>query len=354
MTDHEINDVRKESEFRKISFSKFQKTKVKKELLQCLVASKIEAACYWCAELVCAGHYIDIWEIFILFTSRYIHLGNPTLPTYISLRMSNFRDVMSNGFVGNELALRNNSKIRQLFGEIVATLCLSKKRHVYEAVKIKKAEEFNMTNIASKLKAPNVSYGNKSFLEEDPKELFIAVNELAYNLSASTKNAYNACYWVEWILEFQTVCKKKKEIIVAERRSWARVDPKYQKDGVWIIWDVLKARAKEKKCRITNKVIDALLDMFCLKYTDGVKKRRKYLIYFAISLLTEIVDFKIAIWTDKKVIKNVVDKIDMVYKECKKNEKAPATDYLFAGVERSNLDKTLERLEKMNKLMGMN
>ena len=93
--------------------------------------------------------------------------------------------------------------------------------------------------------------------------------------------------------------------------------------------------------------------MFCLKYTDGVKKRRKYLIYFAISLLTEMVDFKIAIWSDKKIVQNVASKIDLVYKECKKNEKAPATDYLFSGVERSNLDKTLERLEKMNKLMGM-
>ena len=46
-----------------------------------------------------------------------------------------------------------------------------------------------------------------------------------------------------------------------------------------------------------------------------------------------MVDYKIAIWTDKKLVKNIVSKIDLVYKECKKNEKAPATDYLFAGVE---------------------
>ena len=104
-----------------------------------------------------------------MFTSRYIHLGNPTLPTYISLRMDNFKDVMSNGFVGNELALRNNKKVRQIFGEVISTLCLSKKRHVYEAVKIKKKDEFNMTHMASKLKAPNVSFGNKVFLSEDPK-----------------------------------------------------------------------------------------------------------------------------------------------------------------------------------------
>ena len=92
-----------------------------------------------------------------MFTSRYIHLGNPTYQ-HISLRMDNFKDVMSNGFVGNELALRNNKKVRQIFGEVISTLCLSKKRHVYEAVKIKKKDEFNMTHMASKLKAPNVSF----------------------------------------------------------------------------------------------------------------------------------------------------------------------------------------------------
>ena len=173
--------------------------------------------------------------------------------------MENFKDVMSNGFVGNELALRNNQKIRQIFGEVIATLCLSKKRHVYEAVKIKKAEEFNMAHMASKLKAPNVTYGNKCFLPEDPKELYIAVNELAFHLSNESKNAYNACYWVEWILEFQTICKKKKEEIVAERRSWAN-DSKYKK--MVDHWENLM------KKDVTSKVIDSLIDMFCLKYTE--------------------------------------------------------------------------------------
>ena len=50
-------------------------------------------------------------------------------------------------------------------------------------------------------------------------------------------------------------------------------------------------------------------------------------------------------------VDNVVNKIGVVYKDVKKNEDPLKTDYLFNGVERSNLDKTVERLEKMNSIM---
>ena len=350
MNDIEINDLRSSAEFSGISFSKFQKSKVKLELLQSLITAKVEQACYWSAELICAGHYSDLWETIILFICRYIHLGNPKLPIYLSLRFNAFKETMNNGYGGSELSLRNNPKIRKLFAEIVCVLCHSRKKHNFEPVKIKKDEEFIMTHMASRLKAPSINYANEIFRKDDPKELYIAINEFAYHISKESRNVVSACYWLEWVLEFDAVCKGNKEHCICENRQFAIVQDKFKNDSIWIIWEVILAECNKKDDPLVTKIVNALLEIFCIKYSSGVKKRRRFVIYFAIALLTEPVDFKIEMINNKKEIDIVVNKIGVVYKDVKKNEMAPATDYLFNGVDgdnRSNLDKTVERLEKM-------
>ena len=357
MSDTDINDIRNMNEFKGITFSKFQKTKVKKELLCCLSAGKVESACYWSGELICAGQFFDLWETIILYISRYIHLGNPRLPIYIAMRFDTFKSILTNGYLDNEIRLRNNPKIRQLFAEIVSVLFFSKKKHTFEPVKIKKTEEFDMTFIASKLKAPNVNYAQKIFLQTDPKELFIAINELGFHISNKSRNNVNACYWLEWLLEYHAICKKRKEKCECERRNFASVQDKYQMEPVWLIWDTILTESGLRNNKVIDKIINALLNIFCIKYTTGVTKRRRFLIYFAISLLTETVDLssEIISTSNKSAIQNIVKKIDnVVYREIKKNEESPNTDYLNHGVAgKSNLDKTIERLEKMNNLNGI-
>jgi len=348
-TSIEINDKRAAADFRGVSFSQFQKSKVKSELLLSLVNNKIEPACYWVAELVCAGHFLDVWEILILFVSRYIHLGNPKLPIYIAMRFTNFKDIMANGYVGNELSLRNSVKVRQLFSEIVCIVSQSKKKHSFEAVKILKTDEFDMTHMASKLKAPSIEFAKDVFKPDDPKELYIAMNEFAYNLSKASRNGVMACYWLEWLLEFESQCKQNHAVCIAETRTFAPVLDKFTKDPIWLIWELLLQEAG--KDPLKKKIILALLELFSIKYTSGMKKKRRFLIYFAINLLTESVDLKIDIMVNKVQIDSIMQKIGLVYKDVKKNEVTLGDDYLFLGVERSNLDKTIERLEKMNETL---
>jgi|UniRef100_A0A6C0CJR8 hypothetical protein len=350
MDEFEINDMRGVNEFKGITFSKFKKTDAKKELLNSLKDGKIENALNWSAEFICSGAFIDLWDILLNFIGKHIHLGNPKLPIYLDLRFNNFKEIIQCGYIGFELNMRNNNKIRKLFGEIIIVLCKSQKKHSIESIKIQKASEFDMTTISTKLKAPNVNYATELFKKDDPKELFIGLNEFMYHLSKDSLNSLDACYWMEWILEFENMCKKKKEICICERRSFVSVEEKFQKEPIWMIWDAIFISNIAKKSEISKKILKSIFDLFCIRYTSGAKRKRKYLIYFAISLITEKINDKIPIINDKSLIDNINKKINLIYKEIKKNEVSPAMDYLFTGVEKSNREKTVEKLETMNKM----
>ena len=71
--------------------------------------------------------------------------------------------------------------------------------------------------------------------------------------------------------------------------------------------------------------------------------------YYAISLLTENVSMDTAILPDKETLQNVCSQINMVYKQIKKNEEAPKTEYLFRGLDKK---KALEKSMKQMELLG--
>jgi len=354
-----INDVR--VSFRNITFSKFQKSKARLELLKNLYDEKIENACYWSAEFICAGHYLDLWDIILYYVYKYIHNGNPKLTLYLNMRYNNFISILQNGYSKELLALRNNEKIRKLFCEIICVLCFSNKKNVISDVKLDKNNSFDLTCMSEKFKAPNVSYIEEIIKEDDPKELIIPINELIFNLI--NKNIISVYYWYEWIIEYENICIKKKKKCVCENRSYAPVGNTH--DIIWIIWDILfyysDPAIVDKKYTIIDsennnnnslkhKIIKNLFELFIIKYNNNVKKKRKYIIYYAFALLVDNINFTIAIINKREETEAIVLKINTIYKEIKKNEESPKTDYLFNNLNKSNLEKTMEKIELINNL----
>jgi len=334
-----INDTRTESDFRIITFSGYKKTEAKNQLIISILQGKVEPACYWSAELICSGHFMDIWETLIVFMGKHIHLGNPKLAIYMEKRFEIFRNIMMQKLYFQELDLRNNTTIRHLFAEMIAVFALSPKKLCIECTKMN-AEEFDITLMSEKLKATHANFAEPIFLKDDPKEVLIAINELMYHLTLAIPNMQSACYWVEWMIEFSIICKKRKLKCTCHTRYTIPVEHKYQKEIIWMVWDTLFFAVK-KKGPFYEKLMDSLLCLFCIQYTPASNKKRRYILYYAISVITEMVQPQIEMISDKGIVANTIDQIHNVYSQIQKNQVSPNTEYLFTGLHEnhSSLDK---------------
>jgi hypothetical protein len=299
-----ISDIRTVDQFRTTTFSKYQRSAVKKEMLQSLIQSKIEPSIYWLIELLCSGHVTDIWEIILFFYAKHIHVSNPKLPFYIESRFTVFKQCIQES---SELDIRNNEIVRKLFSEIVTILCLSHKHHSYEIIKFNKAD-FNVLT-TDRLKAPSVEFIGTIFKPEDPKALFVPLNEFAYQLQC--KNTLDACYWIEWILEYTS--KKKCTAFV---RSLC---PKHSADSIWIVWELL-LHTTTKLHDMIQKIMKSVLSLFCIRYTPACNERRRFLLYYAVSLCCETIQLDIPMVEQKHLIDPIYEKCKILYKNIKKNE----------------------------------
>ena len=353
MDKFKIDDKRTQKDFKNMTFSKFKKSDVKKELINTIKNNKIEEACYWCAELICSGHFVDLWETIFLLLGKHIHLGNPKLPIYIDLRYTKFKELVQNGYIDNEIKMRNNNEVRELFCEVVCVLALSNKKQGLVQSKVKD-NDFKITEIQSRLKADNLNYCNNIFMKEDPKELFIALNELSYHLSKKSESFMDAIYWIEWILEYEKKCQKEKKItIICERRGNIPVSNNNQKDIVWMIWDCILFSSMEKS-KTVLKINKAILNLYCSRFTTSNKRKRRFLIYFAISLIVDYYNINIKMINNDTLIEKIKKNINQIYKQIKKHEIGSGTNYLFNNsFNGGNLEKTISKLNKLDSLMGM-
>lgn len=337
-----INDSRTISDFKRKSFSGYKLSDVIKELRSAVLKSKIEEACYWSIELICSGHFEQLWEQIFFIMSNHVHASNPKLSIYINMRYKSFRKIIRGAVFNSELELRNNDEIRRLFAELIGMLTCSKKNRSFECIKVN-ANDFELQVLAEKFKAPNTDYVNEIFQENDPKEVFIPLNEFIHNLD--TKDFLETCYWVEWLIEFSAAANKKKRPMVCERRKLVLnlVETNYQTNVIWLLWDIILRRTKED---ISKKIIENLFELFCVRYKPTSNRKRKHVIFFAIQILSEHMDLSQEMCGNTDALKRIIDSVNKMYKQIKKNEVSPNTDYLFDGLHaKSDLKKTNEKLK---------
>ena len=347
-----VRDDRQINEFAGVSFSLYKRSQVKKSLTESMSKGAIEEANYWAAELVCSGCFLELWEIILEFLGRNINTASPKLPVIIENCFQNFKDVAMNDFSTDQLEMRNSARVRKIVAEVISILCTSRKKSKIEYVKIDKDNDFDVLKLSSRLKAPSAEYGQKVLKSEDPTEIHVAVNELCYHLSNDARNALMAQYWVEWLLEFDKLCRKKKERCQCIRRDFAPQEDDAGLDIIFLVWDAILTEAKSRSQKVIITILTSILNLFKMRFAIGVKKRRRHLIYMAINLLCEPLDLKIDPLQCKTSLKTILQNLDIIYSQVKQGEVSSAVvEQARAKVqEKKNKPKSQKEIDAKHKL----
>jgi hypothetical protein len=301
-----IHDSR--THFKTHTFSNFKKTKVLKELENCIYYQKKEEAFYWTGELICSGHILELWNLFLYIMCKYIHINNPRLPLYIDKKFNEFKEVSNQ--LQNDLDIRNEEKVRTLLFSITLLLCESKRDMILEDLHF----TFKFENIFTNLKAPNVDYIKPYFNEGDPKEIYIPLNECAYHL-IETKNRMDIFYWIDWMIQYDEQCTKKKKPLSCVSRDFVPVK------STNIIWILFELFLSFQEPTILYKIIESLMKLFSIKYTPSTNKKRKHILNLCVLLIIhDSVDFTTKIIENTSVFIPIQENINLIFEQIKKNE----------------------------------
>jgi hypothetical protein len=302
----EIEDSRRV--FKKNTISNYKKTNVIKELEKSIYYHKTEEAFFWTGQLLCSGFIIEIWNLYIYFICKYIHINNPKIPLYLYKKFTEFKEISEN--CSNDFELRNIDEVRVILFSITQILSECKKDTTLDTLKF----VFKFEDVFQNLKAPNVDYIKPYFKDGDPKELFISLNEFVYHL-VETKSKIDILYWIDWIIGYDEMLQKKKKPVFCEERDFIKTK---HLNIIWILFEIFFSF---KEPVILSKVIESLFELFTIKYTPSSNKKKKYILNYCVMLIiTDKVDFNKPIIENTGVFTHLKDNIELIFSQIKKSE----------------------------------
>jgi hypothetical protein len=237
MNTEDILDTRTSAQFYEITFSGYERKRVKQLLEMALYEGQLDKAVMAMVELVCAGHFNDIWQTCLLVYLRFVHLNSINFLVFFHQSWLTFRKIV--GQNKKSLSFRNHSEIRLIIYKIVGLLTLLPKHaelvsfYKYKIIQ----EDFDSAANLDKYHAGINYLPPPLFTESDPTELYYPLNELYYHLKV-TQNRIQIYYWLDFLLEYYT---KNKELACFQK-------PEYlDTEMIWLIWDIFRQILSEKR-----------------------------------------------------------------------------------------------------------
>ena len=323
-----VYDLREPREFKQISISGYKKVDVARAFQAALINSKLEDALRWCVELHCTGMNAKIWETLYVVYLQYIHINNPHLYRYFIRRRKDYFRLITPYPSGHEPFTRNDQTIRNLYGEMVAMVALSKKTPLFNNKSIPNLSAkllYDKMELKKRMLGhPVVQIG--SYVDpNDPAEIKLGLNEIYSNIYDERGNFPIFAFWIMWLERIGAFKKKQQsnmELTVFDMQEEFKCCPtviegvkeEYQTHWVWKVWkfilDYKRRRALPKE---SEAFIERAFEDFVDEFKPAQYNRKKYLIYLSFYAIKGMIHWDLVLYPRIHLMYQAIGNINMMY-----------------------------------------
>ena len=325
--EYQIIDYRSANAFKKTTFGNYQKSDVLSAFQKSITNSNVNEACHWMVELLVSGYVDEIWFKLLILHSKLINIANPLLSQYIYYRYNQYLKLIDNPNFSGEFVIktRNVQELRNHLAEITGILAISPKNVLSKTPKITK-EEFRIDNFKCLLNAVEYKLVDHICMYEDPSEVKVVANEIAYHLRLLTSSFDKCNYWIHWLLEWEKFSSKKIGKFQCGQRQKSYIKPQFHHDFIWLIWDVVFQEVNSRKNTNYKTQIKYLYELYCYHFSISNKKKKIYLLLHSFLLLTMDVNWTTSIISNYPLILQTSANINLLFAEYKKIEESKNVD----------------------------
>jgi len=354
--DYLIIDPRPTECFKDKTFSGFKKSEVYKTLFKSIDAGKVEDTCFWATECIVSGYAPDLIERLCIHSAKVIHVNNPRLPVFLWRRYLTFHksiDHITRKDKDKLIHIRNTSSVRNNIMDVAVTLALSPKTKRYDKLpKVDLKADFEFSNIQQRMNATMKLLPEGLIRFTDPEELRIIMNEIFFNLKNTNGGYEKSCYWVQWLLQWEKRAKAQKRKFEIETREINGLNPKYGKDMIWLVWEVIFQETNLRDDTLKHQV-RALYLLFQYEYTSGKRNARIPYLYQSIGYLTLPLKTNVPVRRSQDIFMQTQCNINHLFKhkklsEVKTYEAPPKEAKKLKGLEKEITESRLKELQDLD------
>lgn len=314
--DVHLVDSRRLKDFKQQVLGGYSKIQVLTSFDKAIKEEKYDHAIYWALQLLCSGGAEIIWDKLLNIAAKQVNMLNPTMPQYLLTRTKEFSKIVAQPRYKGEasLALRNNGDIRVMIVEL-AIICATSRKSKLDSLPGIKKQDFMVDAFKARLEAKDTNLSEEYMKENDPSEIRIAANELAYNLYH--KNLSKALYWLAWISEWAKLNTKKYGKFEIGIRPQADIDAKFYRLWCWLPWNIIMGIANKTHDSSIIAEVGALWDLYKLDFGASQCVKKMPLMTWAMKLLTTPCDWKLKLIEKESIVFQQLMNINAYFKNLK-------------------------------------